>query len=1226
MGVRERKHSVVGERVAHRNLEYMQQLTQHVIDQESFLTSRVGPPEIRNAFAFWLSEPVRRLCQKRECPDLPLERAHALVNWLFHQFEVVAANNEAQKRELAAAIDLVLMGSNRGSSVNEGLTRLLVLYLQPMQGTRAELQDRGHRGKDTVPEHLRALLQATRVVELMERLHADNVYFPRTQPDPPSCLSILNLMGKRCKFMAFLGGREVPNNHSQEARLRRGVRWSDPETIEALGGCSTARECIVAARAYLDQMKQGARNHCNPHPGFMHYSTVLSMYSYVSKIEEGTADEAYQFLQQLERDPDFIDIALYNCVLLAYHNESAFCWRNAKFDHAIELRNKAEALFEHIQSLPDSLVSADPITYSIMMTVYQDIDEAEKAQRLLERMEQSMTPGRSVEDNIPPPTLVHYNTVLNAWSKASDRKAAADRAGELLRRMEQASPNSNIPKPDKIAYTTVLSAVLRGSSDDEMIDRIETLLDRFEANSNPRARPDDVSYNMLFQQLFQRLEEREDVSVKEIIANQMEYFLMRLQKRSRNFRHVAKAKMHHYYNDCLRAWGVTGKPSSIERAIRLLDEMEEKSRTLPSAQPNGVSYQSIFAAVVRRPNMEAVQTARKLFDRMETTGAPRTITSLNLYLGLLLKCYFEGSSDEADQKFVSLVMERFSPHIADAFTYRWVFEGIFRHLVEDINTLNKEDYARKTEKLLRTLLRDSEHFRSTEGCRLYNYYNNCLRAWAFAHSPQSTEHAVRLLQEMEEKSALHGFGNLDEAASMNFQPDTKTYEYVLTCLTRAPDKVALEYARTVFNKMDESNTPISLSVLNTFLRVLAKSKADGALQEAKTILDRVEEKFLKGTGSICPNRSSYEILYNGCVHTPHGLIDADILLDRMKEMSALTNDKKLLPTSEMYRAMMVAWATSNVPDSMEHVDDNFHKMAEHTKPNSEEYFAWQEAWHESKRKDAAQHVESILVRMQQEYDQGVNLRAKPSIKNFNIVIKSWAECKDQVSAERADAILKRLEDLYQSGNAKFLNLRPNVQSYEYALLGWSLSGSLDASERALALLDRMKENASEDSSFPLPGQACYNHVLAAISKSRMPMKSDKCYSILEEMRRGSVDGSNMFSKPTHDTFQTILQACATCTSSNEEKSAAARVLKLTMQEYVEFMQSSARADAYRQYLYGAFRLHSAGAERNEAVAAIFTNHRNPCPCSYLKQNVILDALDKTVDLDTFNFILSKCCS
>ena len=570
-------------------------------------------------------------------------------------------------------------------------------------------------------------------------------------------------------------------------------------------------------------------------------------------------------------------------------------------------------------------------------------------------------------------------------------------------------------------------------------------------------------------------------------------------------------------------------------------------------------------------------------------------------------------------------MERFKADtITDAFTYGWVFEGLFLRLMDEKDMLQKEGIARKEEKLFRTLLEDSEHFRIAEGHRMTNYYNECLRAWAFSHSRQCTEHALRLLQEMEEKVADSKMMESPETP-MNAQPDTKSYEYVLTCLSRGPTSMAVQHARTIFRKMDESNTPISLSVLNTFLRVLSKSKADGALQEAEAILHRVEEKFLQGGGSICPNRSSYEILFLGYARSAHGLKDADRLLDHMKNMSHTTKDPELCPTPEMYRTMMAAWANSKTSDSMERVEAIYEQMAEHSKPTSEMYLWLQEAWAQSRRADAAQHVEAILVKMQHEYDQGRNILCKPSIDNFNIVLMSWANCNDSGSAERADAILQRLEDLYRSGKDDYRDLRPSAKSYEYVFLGWSLSNSPDAGERAMALLERMKVAASNDSGFPLPSQGCYNNTLAAVGRSRSPVKANTCYEILEEMCQAVACGKNMYCRPSQDTFQIILQACASCTSSDEEKMAAFRVLNKTMEIHMEQTSGSVKADGYMQYLYAAFRLVPAGIERDEAVAAVFALPEYPCPRTYLQNPTILDALKKTVSPGTFNYIIAKCC-
>ena len=293
----------VGDRVAQQNWSYMLNLTQHVLDQDAFWTSRAGPIEIQAALAYWLSAPVRRFLrqqnqraassnQQQEQLQIvdPLERAQALIDWLVHQFDHVA-KTEQEKDDMAEAIQLVLMGTNRGASANQALSRIMVYYLHSLRGTRSSLEEGGHRQREEVLEHLQALLRASRVVPLMERLHRDNRFFPQIHPDASSCQAVLNLIGKRCKFMVFLQAQ--PHDHEPgkfSSRQRRGVSWSHPDTITAFGGCRSALDCVAVAQEYIQRMPTQQQ----VQPTVMHYSTLLAMMSYVSKIEQGMADPALQ--------------------------------------------------------------------------------------------------------------------------------------------------------------------------------------------------------------------------------------------------------------------------------------------------------------------------------------------------------------------------------------------------------------------------------------------------------------------------------------------------------------------------------------------------------------------------------------------------------------------------------------------------------------------------------------------------------------------------------------------------------------------------------------------------------------------------------------------------------------------------------------------------------------------------------------------------------------------
>lgn len=1209
-----RRTSVVEERVAASQFRAMEQMTQHLLDQKSFATLRIRNSEIQELYLYWLSKPVRDLCYKRQCPEITLQAANSILLWMMHQFDTAAT--EPDKRLAAGVIDYVLRKrGHEGGSVNAGVCRLMSLFSQPLQGTFAALGDHGRRTEDTAKQHIESLLAATRVYDIMERLHTDNEYFPNLLPDAQSYQSILNLYGKRCRFLVFLGPPpRDPGSHTP--RIRRGVRWTCPDTVRALGGCTTALDCVVAAQELIQQMNDDPHR---PNPVMIHYSILVSMMSYTACPETPMADEALKIARQLEDDPNFVaenSMAIHNAVLLAYVQEAAGYRQKGRWDRERESQNKCQALWEHIKQLDDTAMSADPITYSIMLKLYQDLDQASAAQKILDTMEAD-------ETNTPTPTLMHYNTVLNAWAKSSDADSG-ERAMTLLRRMEEQTtatgvPHSQVPRPDRISYTTALDALLRGSNFDDMMERMESVLERFEANTDVRRRPDIVTYNVLFHTLFRRLRGQTDLSAKVQVADKMVDFLRKLKKRSQHFRSVAAPRLFYYYNECLRAWVNTNSPCSAERATRLLQEMEEDSF---GVRPNGTTYQNVLATISRTPDSAALKAARELFLKMEKSGIPCTVTALNTFLGMLMNCRFEGSIDEADDAFVEVILERFRVVRDDAFTYGWVFEGIFNHLNKESDTHKKEAIARRIEKLFRSLLQHSEHFRLQEGPHMTRYYNECLRAWAFARSPESTAHALRLLRELEEGS--NEGSNVNDSTIVYLKPDTKTYEYILTCLTRRPDSISVHTARNIFRKMDTSRTPITLSVLNLFVRVLVKSGIEGSLYEAEQILQQVESEFLAGRDPLCPNETSYSVVLGGYIRIHDGLKDADRILQHMTTLSEKTGNAALLPSVDTYKSMIKLWSNSVASNAMERVDDLFQKMTAQSKPSSSDYAFLQVAWARSKRPDAPQHVESILVRMQEKYDEGENLLARPAVENFSIVIKTWAMSKQEGSAERADEILKRLEDLYYSDRVSNIDLRPNTICYENALLGWALSDSPNAGDRALALLDRMKQAQSADHAAAFTNQACYNYAILAIGKSDVTNKAGKCYDMMEEMRTSFETGQSRYGRPTHDSFLAVIRACATCIGSEEEREEAFLVTTKTMQEYLRFAHPSPRVDVYLQFLYAIFRLVPAGKVKDNAVRNAFVDEIFKCPSPIIASSTIRDALIKTVSSEVFADIVDQC--
>jgi hypothetical protein len=1243
-----RRGSMVEQRVSAQQLSQMEQVTQHLISQKSYKTVEVSAEEIRAAFLYWISRPVRDMYFHREGnPDVPLQGSAQILHWLLYQFDSVAETEE-EKHIVASTMEYVLCSStNLDESPNAGMCRLMSLFSQTLQGTNAAMKDYGRRIDENASRRLACLLAASRVCDVMQRIHNDNKYFPNVQPDGQSYQTVLNLYGRRCKFLVFLGPPPKMEG-SHFPRIRRGVRWSGPETIQALGGFGSTRECISAAKALIDEMKNDPQA---PNPSMIHYSVLLSMMSFSSGLNLGMADEAYTLLQELSADLSIKkSISLYNPVLLAYVLEAAEYKKRGRWEQQRLVQKKCEVLWDHMRAHSDPMIAADPVTYSIMIKLYRNLDQAEAAQNILETMEsaavarsslstllpengpKSMKTGTLDEHRLPPdPSLMHYNTVLNAWSKSSSPQSG-DRALALVRRMEDqivaktGLPHPVVPRPDHVSLTSALDAFLRGPNVEGMIAHMEQILQKFEACDKVECRPDSVTYNVIFHTLFRRVLEQTDPQLKIQIANEMEAFFHRLKKDSSNFRATAGNRLFRYYNECIRVWANTDSPESADRAMHLFRDMDQASSSgsFPSARPNGTTYQFLLASLSRSDDAEYVKVCRELFMRMEETNVPVTVSALLLYLGRLLKCRFGGTADENDDFFVELLMERIRAKFTrdDGFTVGWVIEGIFSHITKETDPHQKAAWAYRVEKFFRAVLKEPNYFRFTDGQKMAFYYNNCIKVWAFARSPDSTANALRLLLEMEDKCRETRY---DPSDPMCCRPDVKTYEYILTCLTRSPDAISVKTARDIFRKMEVDNVPITLSVLNRFIRILSNSGVWGSLLEAERILKAVEDDYLAGNvGSFCPNSLSYSFLIEGHLKAYGGLRHAERLLDHMNDLSKKTGKTDLLPSPKLYIDLINRWSESVAFDSIDRVDSLFHKMAELTTPSSYDYATLQAAWGRSKRPDAPQQVESILVFMQQEYEKGNNPYVRPSIENFDSVIKTWATSKQEGSTERADAVLKLLEDLCYANRGPYSDMRPSTSCYQHAILGWTLSDHPDAGERALALLKRMIFYRDTTRGAPGVNQACYHHVMSAIGKSATAHKAEKCYELLKEMKTAYETHCNRYSWPTHESFRSVLGVCACCTQSSEEKYEALDVCVKTMKDYVKVAHLDIKKDVYVQFLYAVFRLLPAGDERDQVVLSIMADEQYKCPAPIFDSWSVREGLAKTVSQKAFAQIARSC--
>jgi pentatricopeptide repeat protein len=948
-------------------------------------------------------------------------------------------------------------------------------------------------------------------------------------------------------------------------------------------------------------------------PELVHYSMLISMISYSSRRETGMGDEAYEIVKPL-LDSDMLKdtkdgmCLLCNPILTCYAEEALFAKEKGDMPECQAAQKKALRLWEYLKKSPDPAVAANPITYSIMMKMFRDLNQAEKVQQILDAMESENMNTSDNRTRIPPPlpVSVHYNIALSAWSKSTHPKAG-ERAIQLLNRMEQ-NTGTRFPLPNKIAYTSALDAVLRSSTAEDVVERIDQMLMRFENLNDPSQSPDAVTYNVIFSGLARRVENERNPNGKKKLAEQTEHLFKTLRKRSSAFNVAGQRRMYQYYNSCIRAWAKSESQDYFANVLRLIHDMEVD--TIASSVPDSTTYEIIISSLLSNPDESAVNRACELFLKMENSGVPRSRLSAESFIELALQCRFPGSPVEADESFVQIVMDRFKVNsngnrIPDSFEYRTVFRYLLSRQMEIVDTNIKEKIARRMELLLRVLVKNSEHFCLVEGANMCQFYNDCIKAWAFSSSPLSKDRSFNLLRDMEEisdstkgKAIIHG-------ALVHAQPKSDTYEHIFHDLARSREATTLSVARMLFEKIDGKNIPISLPILNSFLEILVKA---GNMEEAERTIKEMEDRSGTEIGAARPDHTSYIILLRGYQQSQETYMLAHKLLCRMEEMSNTSGITYVRPT--MFNKMIDLWAESNAPGAVEHVEELIKKLKA---PTSANYLSLQKAWVNSDRPDSTQRVESILVQLQSDFDSGRTL-SKPSVDNFAIVSHCWAKNGD---FNRAKAILSRMESLYKLDGKAHGHLKPTSACYETLLSGLNKSGHPEAVQNSTTILDSMETGHAS----VLPSLACYHQVMNTIRKSRVRYKASRAFALLQRMKNASQAGENMFVRPTHDTFAAVLECCCgDAKRAQEDKENAFDFAMKTMQEYIDHTKSIPRRDAYLKFLQAARDLMCDREKRDAAVLSIFCDTQHPCPRPYLVHPAIRSALKMTVSKDTLKQI------
>lgn len=247
------------------------------------------------------------------------------------------------------------------------------------------------------------------------------------------------------------------------------------------------------AESILDKMENVYMSGENPSAKPNTFTYTAAIEAYANSGAEGSLEKTEELLERMiaryqSGDPDVLpNTRCFNAAISAYA-KSDFPGAAQQAEYWL---NRMDSLY--MSGLQDA--KPNSFNYNSLITAWancQDDDSsAQKAAEVLERMEQCYACG----DSACKPTTVSFNAVIDAYAKCR-LEDAAERAEQVLRRMEDLYEAGEDVKPNTRSFNSVINAWAKSGRADAA-EKSQDLLDfmtRLYEAGNGAVRPDVHSF------------------------------------------------------------------------------------------------------------------------------------------------------------------------------------------------------------------------------------------------------------------------------------------------------------------------------------------------------------------------------------------------------------------------------------------------------------------------------------------------------------------------------------------------------------------------------------------------------------------------------------------------------------------------------------------------------------------------------------------------------------
>ena len=714
------------------------------------------------------------------------------------------------------------------------------------------------------------------------------------------------------------------------------------------------------------------------------------------------------------------------------------------------------------------------------------------APEMAERVLQGMIGAYKRGEMHMKPDAVTFSTIMDAYSRspAVNGPDACQKCEELFALMDELGVRKNV-------YTfSALQNVYARSGLSNALEKTREIFDRmlalYEAG-DVFAKPNCRNYNAVL-----NAASREGSYDAAVIAKEM---LRKMELSAEEGGYDVEPDRVSYTLAILACSRVPNRTLAADMSAETLQQMEarasleeEKRNEVSSAAPPVVRldvecFNLVLTALSRTGEPNSTRQIRLLLRKMEEyaeNGQPSIRPNVRSWNALLNSLARSHQSKNAGNQALGVLKHMFRLHrrgvpnvLPDAFSFAAVLTAYQR-----VATVAAAQAADQLVSEMETL------YEAGEISCTPDVYHYTILAGVWAKSEQGkkgADRSVRILSHMMERH---------KAGYPQVKPNVRTFNAVLDCLARADDGDRVEdllyHMLSLYRQGDESAKPDSFS-FNCAISAFTRSKKQGSGRRAEAILDRFLEYQENENPSAVPDLRSFT---NIIAH--YG------------------------------RSRYLAGTGSKALDAPYRAEYIFNRMValfkdgrEYLEPNVFAFVSVIDSYAYAKHPDAGSNAERMLRVARNLIENHGAKRLCINTALMNSVLYAWASSGDPNAGNRAANHVEYMENESARGN---LELRPDTRTYSLLLSAISKSSSQDKAEKALDVINRMKEQKNLGNNGVIIDEHHYSLAINACAFANADVDSEiEAFKIATRLFDELVTDPTL--KPTSLTYGWFIQSC-----------------------------------------------------------------------------------------------------